>query len=113
MRTLKRSSRMQRNRRANNASRPPLKLTLVASTIEFSTPNVIITYPVPVVLKGIPQWLTNTSKLPTAATATAPNVVTLAYDAPGAVTDVTVPENDPAIRSATGGYAAPGTFPAT
>jgi hypothetical protein len=110
---LKRLSRSQRNRRGLVKGDNRLALSLVASTIEFTTPDIDATFPTPVVLKGIPQWLTDTGKLPTAATKTAPNKVNLVYDTPGSVTTVTVPERDPALRSHTGGYAAPGTFPAT
>jgi len=87
-----------------------MALSLVASAINFTTPDIDIEFGVPVVLKGLPLWLTNTGKLPVAATKTAPNKVNLVYNTPGVVTDVTVPERDPALRSHTGGYAAPGTF---
>lgn len=113
MPTLKRPQRIQRNRRGRSKNVNPLRLTLRASVIEFATPDIDLTFPVPVVLSGIPQWLTNTSKLPISATKTGPNTVNLVYDTPGQVTSVTVPENDPALRSASGGYAAAGTFPAT
>lgn len=113
MPTLKRPQRIQRNRRGRSKNVNPLRLTLAASSIEFTTPNILVTYATPVVLTGIPQWLTNTSKLPVSATRPTPTTVLLVYDTPGSVTSVTVPENDQAIRSASGGYAAAGTFPAT
>lgn len=110
---LKRLTRSQRNRRGLIRGDNRLSLSLVASSVDFTTPNISLTFPVPVVLKGLPQWLTDTAKLPTAAVRTAPNVVRLTYDTPGSVTTVTVPERDPGIRSHTGGYASAGTFPAT
>lgn len=113
MPTLKRPARFQRNRRGRTKNNRTLSLSLVADSIDFATPTVTATFPVPVVLKGIPQWLSNTGKLPVSATMTSPTVVAMTYDAPGLLTTVTVPENDPAIRSATGGFCAPGTFPAT
>jgi hypothetical protein len=112
MSTIKRPQRIQRNRRGRSKNVNPLRLTLVPSIIDFVTPNITLTFPVPVVLTGLPQWLTNTGKLPDSATRPTPNTVVMHYDTPGSVTTVTVPENDPAIRSASGGYAAAGTFPA-
>lgn len=107
---LKRLSRSQRNRRGLVKGDNRLALSLVADSINFTTPSIDVVFPVPVVLKGLPAWKTNTNKYPTAAVKTAPNAISLGYDTPGAVTAVTVPERDPALRSATGGYAAPGTF---
>lgn len=97
--------RANRNRRA----RRPVAKTPVF-TAEFTTPNILLTFDVPVVLAGIPQFLTNTSKLPTAATQPTPQTIQLAYDTPGAVTSFVVPPNDPAIRSSTGGFCSPGSF---
>jgi hypothetical protein len=110
---LRRLNRSSRNRRGLPKNDVPLQLSLVPSSIAFETPFIDLTFRVPVSLKGIPQILTNTSKLPTSATKTAPNVVRLAYDTPGSVTTATIPERDPAIRSNTGGYLTAGTFPAT
>lgn len=102
-----RPRRRQRNRRKN-----PLNATQLTFTAEFTTPAIALTFPIPVTLKGIPQFETDTGKLPISAVATTPFVVTLTYDTPGAVTTITVPQRDTAIRSATGGYVTPGTFPA-
>jgi hypothetical protein len=113
MPTLKRPQRIQRNRRGRSKSATPLRLPLVPSVVDFTTPNIDLTFPVPVVLSGVPQFLTNTTKLPVSAVRTSPNIVRLAYDTPGSVTSITVPANDPALRSSTGGYVSAGTFPAT
>lgn len=99
--------RFQRNRRAN----PKLSANTVG-TFDFTTPNVTITLDMPVTLNGIPQILTNTGKLPVSATRPTPTSVVLVYDTPGSVTTVTVPNNDPAIRTVTGGWLSAGTFPA-
>lgn len=100
-------------RRARNR-RPRVKVSTPAVfTAEFTTPNVVLTFDAPVALNGIPQVLTNTGKLPTSATQTAANVVSLAYDTPGSVATITVPANDPAIRTSTGGLLPAGTFPAS
>lgn len=113
MPTLKRSIRRQRNRRALplGATRPVA--SLVPTVVDFTTPDVDITFDAPFVLRGIPAIATNTSKLPTAATRTSPLVLHLTYDTPGSVTSVTIPQNDPAVRSNTGGFVTSGTFPVT
>lgn len=61
------------------------------------------------VLTGVPRWPQNTGAMPTAATLSAPNEVTLTYSAP-APTTITVPFEDSAIRNGAGGYVLPGTF---
>ncbi len=105
-------TRPQRKTR-RRGKRPTVAVAAVPTSIDFTTPNIDITFPSVVVLSGIPQFLTDTGKLPTAAAKTAPNVVRLTYDTPGVVTTITVPSNDPAIRSQSGGYVPAGTFPAT
>lgn len=100
-------------REARNRRKRPFMALEAVFTAEFTTPNITLTFSVPVVLSGIPQFETNTGKLPISATLATLNTVLLVYDTPGAVTDVTVPQNDPAIRTATGGYCPSGTFPAT
>lgn len=106
--TFRRTPVFSRNRRKN----PGLAQTIQA-TFDFATPNITITTNTPVSLRGIPQILTDTGKLPVSATRPTLFTVVLVYDTPGSVTEVTVPQNDPAIRSGTGGFLAPGTFPAT
>jgi hypothetical protein len=99
-----------RNRRAPSKSNNPLVLSLVPSACSFSTPHVTAVFASRFVLKGIPQWTTNTNKLPTAVLKQSPTTIRLTYDTPGSVTSVVVPERDPALRSTTGGYVASGTF---
>lgn len=106
--TFRRTPTFSRNRRKN----PLLDQTILA-TFDFTTPNVTITTNTPVSLRGIPQVLTDTGKLPVSATRPTLFTVVLVYDTPGSVTEVTVPQTDPAVRSGTGGYLSPGTFPAT
>lgn len=100
-----------RRRQPNRRKRPSRALELTF-TAEFDTPNVILTFPAPIILKGIPRFETDTGKLPIAATRPTLTTVNLVYDTPGSVTEITVPQDDPAIRSSTGGYCASGTFPA-
>jgi hypothetical protein len=99
-----------RNRRAMTKTGAPLVLSLVPATCTFSTPNITVTFGARFVLKGIPQWLTDTDKLPTSVTKLSPVSIRLAYATPGSVTKVVVPERDPALRSTSGGYVAAGTF---
>lgn len=106
-----RARRPQHNRRKPDPSKLPLGATPRILTALFDTPDIILTFDRKIVLKGIPQYLTNTAKLPTTAVASAgATVVTLTYTTPGAVTSYTIPENDPAIHSFTGGAPASGTF---
>jgi len=83
----------------------------VITSVVFTTPRVVLTFRDPVTLSGTPKIETNTGKLPVSAERTGPDEVTLTYDAPGAVTSLTIPPRDPAIRNGTGGYLPPGTFP--
>lgn len=106
MPTLKRLRRGGRNRRAATLSKRSARsaANVTISKCTFSTPNVDLEFAEAVSLKGIPQFLTNTSKLPTSASRPTPNTVTLVYDTPGSVTSITIPDRDPAIRSAGGGF---------
>lgn len=97
--------RFSRNRRKN-----PLNSKDLVATYEFTTPDVIVTVDSPMVVAGVPQILTNTDKLPISVTWLSALSFKVTYDTPGAVTSVTVPQKDPGIRSATGGWLAPGTF---
>lgn len=107
-----RQARFQRNRRKlQSTERQDAGLQGTILTAEFTTPNIVLTFPAPVVLVGIPQYLTNTGKLPTSATlSTDKMTVTLGYDTPGAVTSFTVKQGDPAIHTFTGGSVPAGTF---
>ena len=110
-RTLKRAYRRARNRKMNatDARFPGTVLGLVSRA--FVTPAINITTSTPMVLSGVPQILTNTSKLPISASLTSPTVLHLVYDTPGSATSITIPQNDPHVRSTTGGYLPAGTFP--
>lgn len=73
-------------------------------TIDFNTP---------VRRSGVPQYALSTGELPASCVQTSPTQVDLTYVTGGVITDITIPQNDPAIRSQTGGYVTPGTFPAS
>ena len=110
MATLKRLRRSQRNRRAISLSKQKAVRSgpLTISAAVFDTPDIILTLAEPCVLNGIPQFLTDTGKLPTAAVRDTPTQVTLTYATPGSVTYFTVPDHDPALRSFSGGFCPPG-----
>jgi len=94
----------------NRRKRPTIALT-ATFTGAYVDPTLTLTFPTPVVLNGIPQFMTDTADLPNAATQPDPMTVVLTYPAAGAAATVTVPQRDPAIRTSTGGYVGPGTFP--
>lgn len=106
--TFTRVPRFSRNRRKN-----PLMSRDLQPSFDFTTPDIVVTVDTPFVLSGIPQILTNTGKLPISAEWLTPFTFTLAYDTPGSVTSVTVPQKDNAVRSQTGGWLSAGTFPAS
>lgn len=63
-------------------------------------------------LTGVPQYAKTGNVLPTAASMTAPNTLVLTYPGGGPeATDIAIPSEEPAIRSASGGYVTPSTFP--
>lgn len=110
---LLRPARKQRNRKGGFKGQRYMGTDIVPVSVEFTTPNVAITFPSPIVLSGIPAFVTNTAKSPTTAVRTSPTVLTLTYDTPGAAVSITVPYHDPAVRFVTGGFVTEGeyTFP--
>jgi hypothetical protein len=109
----RRKSGTIRNRRGADPSMRSNGIPPVITGADFTTPNIVVTYDQPIQLNGIPQYETNTSKVPTAATQTGDNTISLAYDTPGVVTSITIPANDQAVHSRTGGVVQAGTFPTT
>lgn len=101
------------NRRRLQPSNNQAKVLAFPTVVDFTTPNVAMTFAVPVVLRKLPTWLTNTGKRPISASlSTSKLVVTCVYDTPGAVTTVTVDPSDDSIATNTGGVVPAGTFPA-
>lgn len=108
-----RPKRLARSRRKTQNTLKAQGATATPQTVDFTTPNVTVTFDMPVVLNGTPTWLTNTGKRPISATIAADRLsVTAVYETPGSVTNITIDENDPAIHSRSGGPVSPGTFPA-
>lgn len=101
---------LARDRRRQDRARAASGVLAVVESADFTTPNIDVTFTDDVFLRGIPQYETNTAKLPTSAEQLSAKVIRLVYDTPGGVTSFTIPQNDPAVRSRTGGNAAPGTF---
>lgn len=97
-----------------NAS--PGNTALVTNVVE-ATPVLTVTFDQPVSLKGCPtSWITTgltPNQNPVSAVLTAPNVIALTFGGGSiaAATGLTITPNDPAVRTATGGFAAAPTFP--
>lgn len=110
MRTLKWRNRHNRNRRALPKNSQRRRLSLRPTSQVFETPNVILTFDQAIVLGGIPQFETDTGKLPTAASCPDAHTLTLTYNTPGAATSVTVPASDPSVRAFNGAYVDAGVY---
>lgn len=108
-----RPKRKNRSRRSLDPSMLQTGNPAFPTAVDFATPNVSMTFAQPVVLGGLPTWLTNTNKIPISASIdTAHLVVTCVYDTPGSVTTVTVDPSDNAVKTRGGGGIPAGTFPA-
>lgn len=108
-----RSPRLNKSRRKTQPSLRSQQVSLMPTVVDFTTPNVAMTFGEPVNLKGLPLWLTNTGKLPISASLSSSKlVVTCVYDTPGSVTSVTVPPGDAAVTNWTGARIPAGSFPA-
>jgi hypothetical protein len=68
----------------------------------------------PVTCNGIPAYTTNLSGVhTTAASMTNPTTLSLTFSAAiTTATELNIPFEEPAIRSVSGGFVSPGTFPA-
>lgn len=108
-----RPNRLNKNRRRTQPSLQYDGVIPYPTAVHFTTPAVQMVFPVPVVLSGLPTWLTDTGKIPVSAVIASDKLsVTCTYDTPGSVTEITVSQADQSIRSFTGGRVPPGTFPA-
>lgn len=109
-----RNAKNQSNRRKMETANSLAGVHLTIVSAAFDTPAIAILFNQPIVLRGIPQYLTNTNKLPTAASlSTDKRTLTLTYDTPGSVTSFTVPDGEPAVSAFSGPGVPPGTFLAT
>ena len=110
MNQLKWPNRRNRNRRASKEGIRRARRDFSPTSVTFDTPSVIVTFGQRIVLAGIPQYATDTGKLPTAAVTTDGLTVTLTYSQPGQATRIVVPDNDPAIHNFQGGVVQSGTY---
>jgi hypothetical protein len=105
--------RAPRRKNGPNRPAPATPVNVVSATKTGSTLAVVLSQPAS--LKGLPAYTTNVSGLTvTAASLTNPTTLSLTFS--GALTTATsliVPFEEPAIRSASGGYLTSGTFPVT
>lgn len=102
-----------RNRRNIPASARKSPAAIIASDPVISTTKITLTLSLPAMLSGIPQFLTAgvNGALPVSAQLTAPNTLELTYAATQAAsTTLTIPENDPALRTYLGGFVAAQVF---
>ena len=101
-------------RRKNGANRPipATPISIVGAVTKVGSVMTIVLNQ-PVSLKGVPAYTTNLAGVTaTAASLTNPTTLSLTFSA--AITTATglnIPFEEPAIRSASGGYLNAGTFP--
>ena len=73
--------------------------------VTLSTNDVILTFVIPVVLKGIPACMVDDDVPGLSASQTAPNVIHVTYAGSVAAAEtLTIRQRDPAVRTSTGGY---------
>lgn len=106
-----RSTRFTRNARRLRGASPQGNARIIGAVV--ATPDLTVTFDRPVQLTGVPNFDVDVAGAdPIGASQSGPAEVTITYDvAIGAATAVTVPPNDPAIRTSVGGFAASTTFP--
>lgn len=85
---------------------------IVPESVDGTTNTVTITFPMPVILDGIPQYsgtVGGSPETPTAAALTSPTTLELTYS--GTVTDpIVIPFEDPHVRNLAAGYVQPGSY---
>lgn len=101
-----------RSRRRLDPGQGPLPVIFQpVSVAKSGTFSIDITYPIPIVLKGIPQILDVTEQPPVAAVLLSPSVLRLTYDEiTEAGTQFLVPDWTPAVRGMNGEWASGGPF---
>lgn len=78
---------------------------------DFTTPNITITFNQPIILRGVPQYRTNTNVVPTSASLeSTKRILTLVYTTPGSVTSFTVNADDKSVSAFSGPGVPAGTF---
>ena len=93
--------------------KPVQKTPVRIVSVTVATTVLTVVFDQPVILKGIPAYDVDVAG-PTRVSAalTSPTTLTLTYSATIATaTEVTIPFEDPGIRSAVGGFVSDSTFP--
>lgn len=95
--------------RADRTTKTPVRIVSAIKAAAVLT----VTFDQPVILKGVPQYTTDAPGAdPLSAVMTSPSVMVLTFDATiAAATEFNIPFEDPAVRSAAGGFVANSTFP--
>lgn len=102
--------RPRRARNRNRRKRPTITQQPQPS-FAYATPVLTVTFNTPVRVNSLPLYKLSTGELPASVAVNSATEIALTYATGGVITGVTIPQNDPAVRSRTGGYATPGTFP--
>lgn len=86
----------------------PPPITGTVTSIAASQAQVV--FPVAMVIGGVPQYsLSSGGGFPTAMTITSPTTIALTYGTTIATKTLTIPANEPNVRSFQGGFVAPAT----
>ena len=104
---------LQATKRNRDRVKPTQKtpVRIVSATAAGSVLTIV--FDQPVILTGVPQYTTDiVGATPTTAALTSPTTLALTFSAAVATaTEMTIPFEDPGIRSAVGGFVADSTFP--
>ena len=94
---------------AGGATGPALT-PIVPTTITHSASTLLVVFPQAVIYSGtLPGWINNAHTV-TGVTMTSSTTATLPLSGASAATATTVPFQDPAFRSSSGGYVQPGSY---
>jgi len=106
-------NRTSRSRATANRPIPVCPISIVTAT--KGTTAITLVLSAPVTLKGTPAYTTSVAGVTAiSATLTNPTTLVVTFSASiAAATTITIPFEEPAMRSASGGYLTAGTFPVT
>lgn len=91
---------------ARLARRTPITPNMTAGTTSTAT----VEFGQPIILSGIPQYLSSNSTLPVSVSLLTTTSITLVYPLGSAIVSVSIPFEDPAVRNNAGGYVIPGIY---
>jgi hypothetical protein len=105
-------NRHRRNRRRAQLSTPPAE-SFATATVTKSVNDAVLDFDLPVAYTGILPLMTVATRNLISAAQTGPSQITITFDGTVATFDWEIQQNDPSMRTATGGFvkAACGTFP--